>query len=165
MQCPYCAGDSQVVDSRTANEDGREVVRRRRICGVCRRRFTTKERLVAPSIKVQKRDGHHEAFDPDKIVQVLDRVCRDRPAVAAADQQRLANAIEAQLVDAAVKSIRSGEILERLLALLKDVDRVAHDRLAADYLDENGNLRTDAPRPARRASGQLAMFEEDEEKS
>jgi transcriptional repressor NrdR len=163
LQCPYCSGDSNVLDSRISTEEsGRQTVRRRRICGACRRRFTTYERLGPPNIKVQKRDGHHEPFDPDKIVRVLGRVCRDRPGVSAADHRRLASAIEAQLVDAAVKSIRSGEIALRLLALLKDVDRVAHDRLAADYLDENGNLRTDAPRPARRASGQLAMFDEEE---
>jgi transcriptional repressor NrdR len=160
VECPYCGKDSQVKDSRTTSEG----IRRRRECVNCKRRFTTYEQLGAPSIKVQKRDGHFQPFDAGKIVRVLGRVGRDRPALGHADQQRLARAIEAQLLDAAVKTIRSGEILERLLALLGDVDRVAHDRLAADYLDENGNLRTDAPRPKRRASGQLAMFDEEEEK-
>lgn len=164
MQCPYCGGDSQVKDSRTSSEG----IRRRRECVVCKRRFTTYEQLGAPAIKVQKRDGRHEPFDPGKIVRVLERVGRDRPALGPADRQRLARAIEAQLLDEAVKTIRSGEILERLLALLGDVDRMARDRLAADYLDENGRVRTDAPRGARRQAGQLGlpgMIEEDEETS
>jgi len=159
VQCPYCGKESQVVDSRTSPEG----VRRRRVCNECRRRFTTYERLAAPSIKVLKREGGTEPFSPDKIVRVLRRVGRDRPALGQADIQRLARAIEAQLVDEAVKTIRSGEILERLLALVGDVDRVARDRLAADYLDETGRLRTDAPRQAARRPDQLGLFGGEEE--
>ncbi|HEU5059459.1 MAG TPA: ATP cone domain-containing protein [Kofleriaceae bacterium] len=162
MQCPYCGKDSQVKDSRTS-ADG---IRRRRECTECKRRFTTYEQLGAPAIKVQKRDGRHEAFDPAKIARVLARIGRDRPTFADADQQRVARKVEAELLDQGVKTIRSGEIVERLLRLLKDVDRLAHDRLAADYLDENGQLRTDAPRPKRPSAGQLGlpgMIEEDEE--
>ena len=162
MQCPYCGKDSQVKDSRTS-ADG---IRRRRECTDCKRRFTTYEQLGAPAIKVQKRDGRHEAFDPGKIGRVLERIGRDRPAFTAGDQQRVARRIEAELLDAGVKTIRSGEIVERLLRLLRDVDRLAHDRLAADYLDENGHLRTEAPRTERPTAGQLGLpglREDDEE--
>ncbi len=169
MECPYCGGESQVKDSRTSSEGGRQTIRRRRECTACKRRFTTKEQLGAPSIKVQKRDGHYKPFDPDKIVWVLGRVCSDRPGLTTADHQRLARKVEAELLDEGVKTIRSGEIVERLLRLLKDVDRLAHDRLAADYLDENGRVRTDLPRPAPGPqAGQLGlpgMIEEEEEKS
>lgn len=165
MECPYCGADSVVKDSRTSSEGGRQTIRRRRQCVQCSRRFTTYEQLGAPPIKVLKRDGHHEPFDPEKIVRVLARVASDRPGLGPGDHQRLARAIEAQLLDAGVKTIRSGEIVDRLLALLGDVDRMARDRLAADYLDESGHLRTDAPRPTRRSSGQLAMFDEEEDKS
>lgn len=158
MQCPYCGGDSQVVDSRTATEG----VRRRRVCNECRRRFTTYEKLSAPNLKVVKRDGHTEPFSPDKIMRVLERVCRDRPTVTPADTQRLARALEAQLVDERLKSIRSSEILERMLALLGDVDRLARDRLAADYLDDSGRLRTDAPRDQPGDPGQLGLFSDDD---
>ena len=169
MECPYCGGESQVKDSRTSSEAGRQTIRRRRECTACKRRFTTKEQLGAPSIKVQKRDGHHEPFEPDKIVWVLGRVCSDRPGLTPADHQRLARKVEAELLDEGVKTIRSGEIVERLLRLLKDVDRLAHDRLAADYLDENGRVRTDVPRPPSSGqAGQLGlpgMIDEEEEKS
>jgi len=86
VQCPYCNGDSAVLDSRTSSEG----VRRRRSCNECKRRFTTYERLAAPSIRVTKRSGRTEPFDADKILQVLRRISRDRPAVQDADVVRLA---------------------------------------------------------------------------
>jgi transcriptional repressor NrdR len=146
LQCPYCGKDSHVKDSRTSSEGGRPTIRRRRECAECKRRFTTYEQLGAPNIKVMKRKGVTAPFDPDKIVRALKRVGRDRAALGPADRERLARKIEAELLDEGVKTIRSGEIVERLLRLLKEVDRVAHDRLAANYLDENGRVRTDAPR-------------------
>jgi len=162
VQCPYCGHDSQVKDSRVSSEG----IRRRRQCVNCSRRFTTYEQLGAPPIKVQKRDGRFEAFDSKKIARVLGRVGKDRPGLGAGDQQRLARTIEAELLDAAVKTIRSGEVVDRLLRLLKDVDRVAYDRLAANYLDEGGRLRTDAPKSDEPSAGQLGlpgMIEDDEE--
>lgn len=159
MQCPYCGHDSQVKDSRVSSEG----IRRRRQCVNCSRRFTTYEQLGAPPIKVQKRDGHHEPFDPGKIVNALKRVGRDRAALGPADRERLARTIEAELLDAAVKTIRSGEIVDRLLRLLKEVDRVAYDRLAANYVDESGRLRTDAPKAEEPSAGQLGLFDGDEE--
>jgi transcriptional repressor NrdR len=160
VQCPYCGGDSQVVDSRTSPEG----VRRRRVCNECRRRFTTYEMSRPPGIKVQKRKGGTEGFAPDKIVRVLSRVCRDRPGLGPPDFQRLARAIEAQLVDEGVRTIRSSEILQRLLGLLGDLDRIARDRLAADYLDEAGHLRTE-PAPPQENEPQLGLFGEDEEEA
>jgi transcriptional repressor NrdR len=157
VQCPYCGGDSQVVDSRSA-PDG---VRRRRTCGSCRRRFTTYERAGSPTVKVIKRDGTSQAFDPDKIARVLRRVGRDRAALSEVAAARLARALEAQLLDERVKQVRSGELVERLLALLRPLDSIAHDRLAADYLDEAGVLRTAPPdRPVE--AGQLGLFEDEE---
>jgi transcriptional repressor NrdR len=158
VQCPYCSGDSQVVDSRMAPEG----VRRRRVCNECKRRFTTYERLGAPGIKVMKRSGTTEPFQPEKIVRVLGRVGRDRPALGPADQQRLARALEAQLLDEGAKTIQASEVLARLLALLGEVDRVARDRLAADYVDETGRLRLDAERDAEPAPGQLGLFGEED---
>jgi len=159
VQCPYCGGDSQVVDSRTS-PDG---VRRRRVCaGECKRRFTTYEAPRPPGIKVHKRKGGSEAFAPEKIVRVLERVSRDRPGLGAPVIQRMARAIEGQLVDEGVRTIRSSEILTRLLALLGDVDRLSRDRLAADYLDEAGHLRTEAPPPGS-DEPQLGLFGDEEE--
>ena len=158
MHCPYCSGDSQVVDSRIAG-DG---VRRRRLCNECRRRFTTYEKLGLPNIKVVKRSGKSEPFSPDKLVNVLDRVCRDRPAVDAKQILRIARTIEAQLIDERVKSIRSGVLAARVLAMLQKVDKIAYQRLAADYIDETGQLRTE-PRTAADDEGQLGLFEGDKD--
>jgi transcriptional repressor NrdR len=158
VQCPYCGGDSQVVDSRSAS-DG---VRRRRICNECKRRFTTYEKAGSPKVKVAKRDGGSEAFDPAKIARVLTRVGRDRPALGPAGAVRLARALEAELLDEGFKQIRSGEIIDRLLRLLRPVDQVAHDRLAANYLDETGILRTERAADAADA-GQLGLFRDDED--
>jgi transcriptional repressor NrdR len=158
MNCPYCGGDSQVVDSRTASEG----VRRRRLCDECKRRFTTYEKIAPPSIKVIKRNGKAEPFDFEKLTRSVGRVCRDRPGLGKPAIARIARAIEAQLLDERLKSIRSGELVARVLDMLRDVDRVAHNRLAANYLDEDGQLRTERKPQTAGVPGQLALFGEDE---
>ncbi len=160
MNCPYCSGDSQVVDSRSTAD----AVRRRRICNECKRRFTTYERLGAPAIKVSKRSGKSEPFESAKIIRALTRVCRDRPRIGKEDILRIARAIEAQLVDERARSIRSSEIVSRLLGRLADLDRIAYNRLAANYIDEDGQLRTDPRQVPDGDAGQLGLFagEEDE---
>lgn len=159
MQCPYCGGDAAVLDSRT-NADG---VRRRRSCSNCKRRFTTYERVAAPSIKVIKRSGKSEPFDSAKIEAILQRVCRDRPKISSADTGRLARSVEAQLVDEHTKSIRSSELARRVLALVRDLDRLAYDRLAANYLDESGHLRTEGRSSDSDRAGQLGLFPGDDD--
>lgn len=155
MQCPYCDGDSSVTDSR-AIEDG---VRRRRLCGQCKRRFTTYERAAPPAVRVIKRSGKAEPFDGDKIRSVLTRVGRGRPAIDAGAIKRIAARIEGELVDERVKSVASATLAERLLAILEDIDRIAYDRLAADYLDDSGQLRVQ-PRIDRSVDeSQLGLFE------
>ena len=139
MQCPYCDGDSQVVDSRTTTE----AVRRRRICNGCKRRFTTYERVAAPGLKVVKRSGKTELFDSSKLQHSLARVCRGRPGIGAEDLRRIARDIEARLVDSSAKTIRSSDIVDLALRRLGEIDMVAQSRLAANYLDDAGQLRTD----------------------
>lgn len=146
-----------MVDSRSVGEG----VRRRRVCSQCRRRFTTYERVAPPSIKVVKRSGKSEPFDPAKIQRVLERVGRGRPALGADDIRRLTSAIEAELVDERVKSIASTVLVERLLSRLQAIDSVAYGRLAADYLDPSGQLRT-APSSGDEDT-QLGLFEPDSE--
>lgn len=153
MQCPYCGGDAAVLDSRN-NAEG---VRRRRSCGECKRRFTTYEKIAAPNIKVVKRSGKSEGFDAEKIVQILERVARDRPNFSREEATRLARTVEAQLLDAATKSISSGELANIVLRLLRDIDRLSYDRLAANYMNEAGVLRTD-PQAPEEGQGQLGLF-------
>jgi transcriptional repressor NrdR len=119
--------------------------------------------LAPPSIKVHKRAGGSEVFDSQKIVRALSRVCKGRPQVDAADIERLARTIEAELLDERARSVSSGEVIRRVLGKLKSVDRVAHDRLAADYLDEDGHLRVDgAKADADDDAGQLGLFDGDD---
>jgi transcriptional repressor NrdR len=159
VQCPYCGSDSQVLDSRSTTEG----VRRRRQCNECKRRFTTYERAGAPSLKVIKRSERVEAFDSDKLQRALRRVCRGRAAVGDEAIRRIARDIEAELVDGNAKSVYSGQIALMALSRLQDIDRLAYNRLAVNYLDESGQLRTD-PRPAGDGEiPQLGLFEAPDE--
>ena len=153
MQCPYCGGDAAVLDSRTTSEG----VRRRRHCDHCKRRFTTYERVAAPAIKVVKRSGKSEAFDPEKLIKILVRVSRDRPGFGKAEATRLARTVEAQLVDEGAKSIGSDQLATLILDLLRDLDRLSYDRLAANYMNESGVMQT-SPVAKRESSGQLGLF-------
>ncbi len=142
MQCPYCSGDSSVTETRVT-ADG---LRRRRGCTVCKRRFTTYEKLGAPSLKVTKRDGSVETFDGDKLFRALQRVAAHRD-VGDDVLLRIARDIEAKLVDDARKSVAWSDIVQLALARLGNVDAVAERRLAANYADDAGALRLDNAAP------------------
>lgn len=116
-------------------------LRRRRVCTACKRRFTTYEKLGAPGLKVQKRDGSTEAFDSEKLLVALSRVCAHRPNVAEQDLRRIARDIEATLVDSGRKSVGWSDIVELALTRLQNVDPVCAQRLIANYTDESGSVR------------------------
>lgn len=143
MQCPYCSGDSSVTETRVT-ADG---LRRRRVCTVCKRRFTTYEKVGAPGLKVQKRDGELEPFDSDKLFESLRRVAAHRN-VKDEDLRRIARDIEATLVDSGRKSIAWNDIVSEALARLRNIDPISAQRLAANYTDESGAVRFDAAEPA-----------------
>lgn len=139
VQCPYCSGDSNVTETRVT-ADG---LRRRRVCAVCKRRFTTYEKLGAPALKVQKRDGGVEAFDGEKLLTSLRRVSAHRTGINDQDLQRIARDIEATLVDGGRKSVAWSDLVTLALARLENVDPVSAQRLAANYTDETGAIRFD----------------------
>jgi transcriptional repressor NrdR len=138
VQCPYCGGDSSVTETRVT-ADG---MRRRRVCTACKRRFTTYERLGAPALKVQKRDGALEPFDGDKLFTALKRVASHRN-VSDEDLRRVARDIEATLVDSGRKSVVWNDIVSLVLDRLRNIDPIAAHRFAANYTDETGVLRFD----------------------
>ena len=152
MQCPYCSGDSSVTETRVT-ADG---LRRRRVCTVCKRRFTTYEKLGAPGLKVAKRDGSLEAFDSDKLFRALRRVAAHRTAVSDEDLRRVARDIEATLVDSGRKSIAWSDIVTLALSRLQNIDPVSAQRLAANYTDETGAVRFDRSAPEQ-PSPQLGL--------
>jgi transcriptional repressor NrdR len=121
-------------------------LRRRRACTVCKRRFTTYEKLGAPAVKVIKRDGSTEPFDGDKLLRALERVSAHR-GVRGDDLRRIARDIEATLVDSGRKSVVWSDLVGLALARLENVDPVSARRLAANYTDESGALRFDLGGP------------------
>ena len=159
MQCPYCAGDSNVTETRVT-ADG---LRRRRVCAACKRRFTTYEKLGAPGLKVVKRDGTSEPFDGDKLLGALRRVCAHRGGVSEDDLRRLARDIEATLIDGGRKSVAWSDLVRLALARLDNVDAVSARRLAANYTDEAGVLRLGDDEAAARPPPQLGLVFNDED--
>lgn len=118
-------------------------LRRRRACTVCKRRFTTYEKLGAPALKVQKRDGSVEPFDTDKLYRSLERVAAHRTGVRTEDLRRIARDIEATLIDGGRKSVAWSDLVPLVLDRLGNVDPVAARRFAANYADESGAVRLD----------------------
>jgi transcriptional repressor NrdR len=137
VQCPYCGNDSSVTETRVVS-DG---LRRRRMCGTCKRRFTTYEKVGAASLRVQKRNGHVEPFDSEKLVRALARIGRRRANVQLEDARRIARDIEANLVDSGRKIVTWSDIVAAALTRLRAIDSIAANRMTANYLDDNGNLK------------------------
>lgn len=137
-------------------------LRRRRTCTVCKRRFTTYEKVGAPSLKIQKRDGRVEPFDGDKLFRALQRVAAHR-GVADEDLRRIARDIEATLVDSSRKSVAWSDVVELALDRLGNVDPITARRLAANYTDDSGAVRFDDSAPAAGDSPQLGLPLSDDE--
>ena len=138
-------------------------LRRRRACTVCKRRFTTYEKLGAPGLKVQKRDGCVEPFDADKLHHALARVAAHRTGISDDDLRRIARDIEATLVDSGRKSIAWSDIVPLVLDRLANVDAVAARRFAANYTDDAGILRFDQGAASGEPSPQLGLPLDDDD--
>lgn len=131
MKCPRCGhGDNRVVDSR-AGRDG-DVIRRRRECLSCRRRFTTYERVEEELPLVVKRDGRREPFDRQKILSGIMKACEKRP-VAYAAIESVVDALESEFQAAGEKEVSSVQIGERVMEELLRMDDVAYVRFASVY--------------------------------
>jgi transcriptional repressor NrdR len=147
VECPYCGSDSRVLDSR----GGKDTVRRRRECLSCARRFTTYERLAPSEIRVVKRDGATEPFSREKLTALLERLARGRPVGAKACVD-LVRGLEAELVDASATTVASSQIADRILARLGELDPLMAQRFAANYMREDGTIRTAPDEPSQQLS-------------
>ena len=131
MRCPYCNfEDSRVIDSRTSNE-GR-VVRRRRECLSCQKRFTTKEYLEEVPLIVVKGDGRREPFNREKILHGIQVACSKRP-VSTEAIDHLVDVVEAKLRDGNRDEVSSRQIGQLIMDGLRGVDEVAYVRFASVY--------------------------------
>jgi transcriptional repressor NrdR len=131
MKCPYCAhlGD-KVVDSRESREG--EVIRRRRECLECGKRFTSYERIDEIPYMVVKKDGTRERFDRAKLVGGLLKACEKRP-VSVAAVEAVADRVEAALQERPEKEIATADIGGFVMEELKKLDKVAYVRFASVY--------------------------------
>jgi transcriptional repressor NrdR len=131
MKCPYCAhlGD-KVVDSREGKEG--EVIRRRRECLNCARRFTSYERIDEIPYMVIKKDGTRERFERQKLIAGLLKACEKRP-VSISAVEGVADRVEAMLQDRPEKEIPTAEVGAFVMQELKRLDKVAYVRFASVY--------------------------------
>lgn len=133
MNCPFCGNpDSRVLDSRPSDEGS--VIRRRRECTNCKRRFTTYERAQVEPLMVLKRSGRKETFDPNKLLRGLTLAAMKRP-IAPQELQEFAYGFEDSVKE---MEISSEEIGLRAMAFLRERDPVAYIRFASVYREFDG---------------------------
>ncbi len=121
-----------MVDSREATSG--DLIRRRRECLKCKRRFTTYERIDEIPYMIIKKDGRRERFDRQKLLQGLLKACEKRP-IPIPKIEALVEEVEAFVHDSPDRERASTEIGEMLMSRLKKLDKVAYVRFASVYLD------------------------------
>jgi transcriptional repressor NrdR len=161
MRCPFCKGaDSKVLDSRESMEGA--VIRRRRECLECRKRFTTYERVEELAPLVVKKDGRREPFDREKLLAGLQKAVEKRP-VSMDQLEALVAEVEVRLQERGEKEVPSSAIGEEVMRKLRALDQVAYVRFASvyrsfrdieEFMDElKGLLDDHAPEGGRRKRG------------
>jgi transcriptional repressor NrdR len=131
MRCPFCGHlEDKVIDSRSGGLG--DVIRRRRECEGCSKRFTTYERVEDVLPTVVKKDGRREPYDRQKLLRGLRIACNKRP-VSTDQIEGVADAIERMLQDAEGREVTSSELGERVMRRLRELDEVAYVRFASVY--------------------------------
>src|SRR5271165_6248929 len=133
MTCPFCGHkEDRVIDSRESKEG--DVIRRRRQCLRCERRFTTYERSDEIPYMAVKKDGRREKFDRQKVLNGLLKACEKRP-VPMAKLAEIVDTIETRLADSPEREVATTEIGELLMDKLRSLDKIAYVRFASVYRD------------------------------
>jgi transcriptional repressor NrdR len=133
MKCPFCAHpEDKVIDSRESREG--ELIRRRRECLGCARRFTTYERIDEIPYMVIKKDGRREKFDRQKLLSGLLKACEKRP-VGMSDIAGMIDDVENRLAETPDRELSTIEVGERLMERLRNLDKIAYVRFASVYRD------------------------------
>ena len=131
MKCIYCGClESKVIDSRSS-EDG-SVIRRRRECESCKKRFTTYETVEMATIRVIKSNGNRQDFDPAKVKAGILKACEKRP-VPVYKIDEIVEKIQKKLYNSLDQEVTSKQIGEMVMEELKNVDDVAYVRFASVY--------------------------------
>ncbi|TET10420.1 MAG: transcriptional repressor NrdR [Candidatus Atribacteria bacterium] len=131
MKCPYCGYyDTGVIESRHLENE--LVIRRRRICKKCNKRFTTYERIDLIPLMVIKKDGRREPFSREKITNGIIKACEKRP-ISMETINNLVSNIEETIKSEEVNEIKSNLIGELVISRLGDLDEVAYVRFASVY--------------------------------
>jgi transcriptional repressor NrdR len=133
VKCPFCGhlGD-KVVDSRESREG--EVIRRRRECLACGKRFTSYERIDQIPHLVVKKDGRRERFDREKVLAGLLKACEKRP-VPVKTLEMIADRVESMVQESPDREVPTTEVGEFLMERLRELDKVAFVRFASVYRD------------------------------
>ncbi|MBS1228014.1 MAG: ATP-cone domain protein [Proteobacteria bacterium] len=155
MKCPFCgAAETTVADTRI-NDDG-DIVRRRRRCLSCDKRFSTYERAEIRLPQVVKKNGSRVDFDREKLSASLWLSLRKRPVTAESVDAAIAR-IEEKLLTLGEREILSEKVGEMVMRELKKLDKVAYVRFASVYrnfedVDEFSELVREVTRPVQRRS-------------
>ena len=164
VKCPFCTNaESKVTDTRASAQG--DVIRRRRECESCARRFTTYERVEEVLPAVVKKDGRRESFDRQKVLGGLRRACEKRP-VSLEALEAMIDSTERELMDSGEKEVSSRAVGEVIMRRLREVDSIAYVRFASVYrqfrdIDEfRAELETLAADPPLRAPPRADTTEE-----
>lgn len=131
MKCPACGAlESRVIDSRLTREG--DIIRRRRECAECQRRFTTYERIEENLPLVIKKNGGRQAFSREKIMTGIEKACHKRPVSAEDRDELVEEAVRAALA-VGENEVASSIIGEAVIQGLKELDDVAYVRYASVY--------------------------------
>lgn len=131
MRCVYCGHlDSRVLDSRPTDEG--TVIRRRRECPECGKRFTTYEKVETTPVMVVKKDGSRQLFDIEKVRTGIIKAC-EKCKVSADDIEKVVNDIDRQVHGTLENEISSVQIGEMIMNELMKLDQVAYVRFASVY--------------------------------
>ena len=133
MKCPFCQHlEDKVVDSRESKEG--EVIRRRRECLSCGKRFTSYERIDQIPHLVVKKDGRREPFDREKVLSGLLKACQKRP-VPVKVLEGIVDRVEAMIHETPDRVVPAERVGEVLMDRLRELDKVAFVRFASVYRD------------------------------
>jgi transcriptional repressor NrdR len=130
LKCPYCGSEEQrTLETRDSPNN---MVRRRKECSACGKRFTTYEQIEEIELMVRKKDGRLERFNSDKIIKGLQKACEKRP-VSLLQIKDIAEQVRQRIIAEGRDEVTSREIGDMVISHLKDLDYVCYVRFASVY--------------------------------